>query len=140
MGGESPFPLSFASQNCNSLNISTNCEKQLKKVTAITSYMCSFIFLSDLPLNNSPAINDIKSAFMYNNQGKYDLIHHSTKNKRGVGILINKNIVYTELERYCNNDENILGIKVSIANCHIWLISIYGPNSNNRAFFENLVD
>jgi hypothetical protein len=46
--------------------------------------------------------------------------------------------VYTELERYCNNDENILGIKVSIANCHIWLISIYGPNSNNRAFFENL--
>jgi exonuclease III len=55
-----------------------------------------------------------------------------------VGILINKNIVYTLIDRFNDDDENIMGIKISITDCELWLISVYGPNTNDVAFFNCL--
>jgi hypothetical protein len=44
--------LTFAAQNCNSLNVSANCPKQLKKIAALISLSASIIFLSDTRLNS----------------------------------------------------------------------------------------
>jgi hypothetical protein len=76
--------LSFASQNCNSLNISTNCPKQLKKIAAIMTLQASIIFLSDLRLNT--AKNKVENMFA----PSYELHYNSPNNKRGVGMLIKK--------------------------------------------------
>ncbi|MFO0001221.1 MAG: hypothetical protein ACK559_08825, partial [bacterium] len=45
--------ISVSVQNCNSLNISTECRKQLTKMIAITALLTDFIFLSDIRLNSS---------------------------------------------------------------------------------------
>jgi hypothetical protein len=110
----------------------------LKKVTTIADYNTSIIFLSDLRLNNNPNINDITNGFLYNNSGRYEFIFHSTLNRRGVGILINKSLNYSILDTYRDDQENILGIKCTISGCELWLISIYGPNTNDRSFFNSL--
>jgi hypothetical protein len=48
------FPgFSFSAQNCNSLNISTCFEKQLKKIAPIVSGGFDFVFLGDLRLGNN---------------------------------------------------------------------------------------
>jgi hypothetical protein len=48
------FPhITVAAQNCNSLNISTECDKQLSKIIAITSLCTSIIFLSDIRMGGS---------------------------------------------------------------------------------------
>jgi exonuclease III len=54
--------------------------------------------------------------------------------------LLNKNISYRIIDRYTDVDENILGIKIEIGSCIIWLISVYGPNTNEANFFNNLDD
>jgi hypothetical protein len=61
------FPtLTFGNQNCNSLNLSTSCEKQLKKIATITESGKDFIFLSDIRLSNNTLIPDLKRVFLYN--------------------------------------------------------------------------
>jgi hypothetical protein len=46
------FPkIYISSQNCNSLNISTLCDKQLKKVQAILNLDTDIIFLCDIRLS-----------------------------------------------------------------------------------------
>jgi hypothetical protein len=52
--------------------------------------------------------------------------------------LLNKNISYRIIDRYTDVDENILGIKIEIGSSTIWLISVYGPNTNEANFFNNL--
>ena len=56
--------LSFGIQNCNSLNVSTSCPKQLKKVKAIIDLNCDIVFLSDLRLNKNPGVTDIEKSFL----------------------------------------------------------------------------
>jgi hypothetical protein len=45
---------------------------------------------------------------------------------------------YSILDTYRDDQENILGIKCTISGCELWLISIYGPNTNDRSFFTSL--
>jgi exonuclease III len=118
--------------------VSTCCEKQLKKVTTITDYGTSFVFLSDLRLNNTANLNDLNNSFLLNPGNKYEFIHNSSLSKRGVGILINKNLTYSIDETFKDVQENILGIRIKIMDCELWLISIYGPNNNDREFFTTL--
>jgi hypothetical protein len=102
--------LSYAVQNCNSLNISTVCNKQLTKIIAITALCTDIIFLSDLRLNsNEENVEKVKKLLLYNSTHSYDAHFHSTKNKRGVGILIFKRLSYTIEKTYKDEDENIQG-------------------------------
>ena len=55
--------LTIGIQNCNSLNVSTNCPKQLKKVKAIMDMNHDVIFLSDIRLNNSDSVTDLEAVF-----------------------------------------------------------------------------
>jgi exonuclease III len=122
--------LTFSSQNCNSLNRSTNCPKQTKKIAAILALQTTFIFLSDLRLNtNNYGFNNLFSP-------RYDMYHNSTSNKRGVGILIARSLTYTIIQSFTDNKNNVLALRLRLGDSDIILISIYGPNNNYKDFFH----
>ncbi len=75
------FPnIIFAAQNCNSLNISPDCNKQVIKLLAIISLCTDIIFLSDLRLNeNIEKIDKVKSMARLNSNRSYDCYFNSTK-------------------------------------------------------------
>jgi exonuclease III len=122
--------LTFSSQNCNSLNISTNCPKQMKKIAAILALQTSIIFLSDIRLNTGTT-GELNNLFSPN----YNFYHNSIRSKRGVGILISNKLQYSVLQSYTDNNDNILGLKLRFGDSVILLISVYGPNQNNDCFF-----
>jgi exonuclease III len=127
------FPnITFASQNCNSLNISTNCPTQVSKVAAILSLQASIIFLSDVRLNSDvlPPENLFAPT--------YDMYYNSTKNKRGVCILIKSNLNYSIAGQFRDINNNILALTISIDNVTFVVVSVYGPNTNDNTFFRDL--
>jgi len=134
------FPaLTISAQNCNSLNISTNCPKQATKLSAILDYKSDLIFVSDIRLNNNlENIRDIESCLLSATRTQYKFIYNSSKNKRGVGILINSNLDFNLINDHQDVDENILGLFCTVAGVNLLLISIYGPNVDNPDFFGNL--
>ncbi len=74
--------VSFSSQNCNSLNVSTSVRNQAAKIVSILDLNTDIIFLSDTRLNGKH--KSIIDAF----RNKYRMFHHSTLNRRGVAVLI----------------------------------------------------
>ncbi len=97
------------------------------------------IFLSDIRLNsNSEQIEKIKKLFLYNQVHSYDAHFHSSKNKRGVGILISKKLNYSISKSYRDNDENILALTLDIEGNKIRIFSIYGPNHDNKEFYTEI--
>jgi exonuclease III len=73
-----------------------------------------------------------------NPYGKYRFFYNSTKNKRGVGILIKNDLQIDVLEQRSSDCENILALHSRIAGSEVLLVSIYGPNLNDPAFFDYL--
>jgi exonuclease III len=141
--GDYPPPnlplISISSQNCNSLNISTECRKQLTKMVAITALLTDFIFLSDIRLNTSDAhIQRITKQFLYEGKRSYKLHTHSSKNRRGVGILMAADLPGDLEDFYRDDEENLLGATYNDGNGKIRLVSIYGPNANDISFYESL--
>jgi exonuclease III len=130
--------LTFACQNCNSLNISTECDKQLSKIISITSLMTNIIFLSDVRMGGTnEQCKKIKKMFLTNSNKNYHLYVNSSKKSRGVGILIDCSLQH-EVISFSDKEENILSLKVRINGCIVNLTSIYGPNLNDKIFFDNI--
>jgi exonuclease III len=140
IGNYGNYPnISYSVQNCNSLNISTVCNKQLTKIIAITALCTDIIFLSDLRLNsNDEQVEKIRKLFLYSSHNQYDSFFHSTKNNRGVGILISRKINYTVSKTYKDEAENILGLKIEIDGFPLRIFSIYGPNHDNKDFYDRI--
>jgi exonuclease III len=63
------------------------------------------------------------------------MLHNSTTNKRGVGILIARSLAYTITQSYSDNNNNVLALRLRLGDCDVILISIYGPNNNDKEFF-----
>jgi len=63
--------LTFVSQNTNSLNVSTQCPKQIEKIESIIESKADIIFLSDIRLNNSNNLPDMQNYFL-NSDKHYD--------------------------------------------------------------------
>jgi exonuclease III len=82
----------------------------------------------------------IVKLFKYNKGKSYDFFYNSNMSKRGVGILISTSLNLTVSNVLKDNDENILGVTVSSGTDKIRLFSIYGPNNNERSFFNSLAD
>jgi exonuclease III len=118
--------------------VSTSCEKQVKKISSLLALCTTVIFLCDLRLSSKHSREDLEKTFSCNKVKNYNFYYNSSKNKRGVGMLIDKNLNYEVIDSYHDVDENILGLKVKIDNITVWLISIYGPNTNENTFFDNL--
>jgi exonuclease III len=94
--------LSISSINCNSLNMASIKNQDLK-LHGITSLKTDIILLSDIRLSNKNLVScasDISKKFLTNNNGCYEFFFNSTKNKRGVGILINKNLDFAVESRW----------------------------------------
>ncbi len=134
------FPhITLAAQNCNSLNISTKCDKQLTKIVAITSLCSNIIFLSDIRMGCSAEHSEkISKMFLTNSTKKYQFIFNSSKSSRGVGMLIDNSLSSLVQHIFKCPSENILGVKLLIDGSPILLISIYGPNDNDISFYLNL--
>ena len=131
--------LSIAIQNCDSLNISTICNRQLSKILAITALCTDFIVLSDLRFNsNHVQVEKIKKIFKYNPNHSYKLFYHSTDSSRGVGILISSKLDFKVVKEYKDNAENIYGMLLSLANQSIQIFSVYGPNTDSKPFFDQI--
>ncbi len=131
--------LSYAIQNCNSLNISTVCDKQLKKISAITTLDTDIILLCDLRLGTDAEHKDkICKLFRYNKSKSYEFFYNSSKSSKGVGILISNSLNYKVSNIIRDASENILGITVTVDLVKIRIFSVYGPNSNDFTFFSDL--
>ena len=101
-------------------------------------YNNNIIFISDLRLNNSESVEDLKRIFLAGNRNRYNFFFNSTRNKRGTGILISNNIDFQVLDTFKDEAVNILGIHISISNHDFLIISIYGPNAVDPVFFRDL--
>ncbi len=134
------FPhLTFSIQNCNSLNISTECDKHLAKIVAITSVRSSIILLSDLRLcANQTQIEKIRKMFLTSSNKSYQFFYNSEKNSRGVGILIDSSLSFSIIDSYKDTNQNILGLNIKINGTELFIASIYGPNDNEKCFFDDL--
>jgi hypothetical protein len=55
-----------------------------------------------------------------------------------VGILIKSSLSLSITDEYRSQDENILALRATFRGTEVVLVSIYGPNSNDVAFFDNL--
>jgi hypothetical protein len=116
--------LNISVQNVNSLNVSKPGRIQMKKIVALLQGGADIIFLSDVRLNtnhNKSGIHNLEKQFF--NKG-YTLKYNSKKNSRGVGILFNKNLNYTEVGTMCDNGDNYFLYKIKIENinlrCGLW--------------------
>jgi len=130
--------LSISCQNCNSLNVSISCPKQLKKIKSIVDLDTDIVFLSDIRLNNNENLGDIENAFLNATVNKYKFIYNSTRNKRGTGILLKNDLNPTNINTYRDAAENILGLNLTIRECTVNLVSVYGPNNDDPVFFREL--
>ena len=59
-------------------------------------------------------------------------------NARGVAILFNKNLNYNIHKQILDNQGNYIILDISIHNQHFSLINIYGPNTDNPNFFQEI--
>jgi exonuclease III len=131
--------ITLSVQNCNSLNISTNCDKQLAKLIAITALCTDIIFLCDTRINdNQVEIDKLSKSFLCNSKRNYFFHFNTHFSKRGVGILIACDLACNIIHSYMDNDSNILGMVLENGTSIFSVVSIYGPNENNKKFFSNL--
>jgi hypothetical protein len=84
--------------------------------------------------------DDLARLFINNPYEKYNFIHNSSMNKRGVGVLIKSSISHDILDIRRSQDENILLLHARVKGTEIVIVSIYGPNSNDPGFFAALQD
>jgi len=133
--------LTISAQNCNSLNltgVSTNLDS---KVAAITSTRTDIIFISDIRLvspNGVPSDERVGAAFRDAKTCSYQSFFNSTRNARGVGILLSNNINFKVINQVKDANQNFLVMKIEIDGVSGIFGSVYGPNTNDRDFFKNL--
>ena len=134
--------LSFASINCNSLNMASSGKYlQNNKVYGIAKLKTDIIFLADVRISNKNKVsgyNELKRTFLMNSYCQYKLEHNSTSNRRGCGVLIKNDLPFLELRRIADPGENYLLLLTEIKGRHLILGSIYGPNDHNPVFFRDL--
>jgi exonuclease III len=134
--------ITFAIQNCNSLNMShSTSQNQNVKINAITSINSDFIFLCDLRLGNknlTVITGEVTKKFLTNPTAAYSFLSNSTKTRRGVGILYKNSLNLDLLELRRDPGENFILAKVSVKNFTIIVGTVYGPNEHDPHFFRSL--
>jgi exonuclease III len=116
-------------------------QNQRQKVNAISGLKSDIIFLSDLRLGNknlTSSKGDITNLFRVNNNRSYIFETNSTRNKRGVGILIASDLNAVINNTVLDPEENFIMLNVTLGEKVLTLGSIYGPNEHNPAFFQSL--
>jgi exonuclease III len=132
--------LRISAINCNSMNVSTLGLKNSRtylKVEGITGKKPDIILMSDLRLKDKS--DEIKRIMGLTRYGSYKLYTNSSRESRGVGIAIKRNIKQEVLNTYIGEgDENCLLLDIKIKENRLTLGVIYGPNSTNVEFFNSI--
>ena len=125
----------FASQNCNSLNVSTIKNQDLK-ISSLVSYKSDIIFVSDIRLNGKDYMVTEKLRMWYK------LYFNSSKNSRGVGVLISHQVEHEILEQFNDLQENVILLRVKINEKEMIIGSVYGPNTDagSGEFFDYIAN
>jgi exonuclease III len=125
--------LSLCIQNCNSLNV-TSVKNQDIKVSAIVNYGTDIILLSDTRMNGKDKILSEKFRL------RYKMYVNSSRNSRGVAVLINNNIHHEVLETVRDPQENYLLLRLVIREVELIIGAVYGPNldAGCEVFYEGL--
>jgi exonuclease III len=111
----------------------------LSKLIAITDLRTDIIFKSDIRLNKGTAQTEkITKSFACNSNKNFKFFFNSSMNKRGVGILISDSLIVSVNHEYVDSDENILSLSITVNGTTLKLCSIYGPNHNDKKFYDNL--
>jgi exonuclease III len=128
--------------NCNSFNMGTVTKHaRLRKFYGIVSLKTDIILLSDIRMcnkNGTTDFNFINETFATNPYSSYCLLHQSTRNSRGVGVLYKKSLNFSVLESSGDPGDNFLLVKAVINDITVILVSIYGPNNRDDDFFLRL--
>jgi exonuclease III len=137
------FPeITISAINCNSLNLASRGQLNQKlKIYGICKLRTDVVLLSDVRMSNRHGVTDskyVRESFRINPYCSYSVIHNSTKNKRGVAILIKNSIPFTVDDARADPDENFLACRLQIKGCTVIIVNVYGPNGNDLQFFENL--
>jgi exonuclease III len=134
--------LKFSCLNVNSLNMSTaNKGCQLRKILGIVKLKSDVIFLSDVRLSNRNMVSskgDVINLLRTNKFASYSAFFNSTKNKRGVAILINNNLSFSVEAEIRDEEENVLLLRCNIGGDMCIIGAIYGPNNFDINFLEFL--
>jgi exonuclease III len=125
--------ISVAAQNCNSLNVSSIKNQDLK-LSAIINYKTDVILLSDIRLNGRHSTVIDKLGLWYT------VYYNSSKNSRGVAVLISKQVEHSVVETAVDPQENALLLKVNLKGKNVILGSVYGPNDNNCLPFFTFIN
>jgi len=125
--------ISFCIQNCNSLNVTT-IKNQDIKISAVVNYGTDVILLSDTRMNGKDLILSEKFRL------RYKMYANSTRNSRGVAVLISNNIHHEVLETIRDPDENYILLRLVIRDTELIIGSVYGPNvdAGCEIFYDNL--
>jgi exonuclease III len=92
--------ISVAAQNCNSLNVSSIKNQDLK-LSAIINYKADVILLSDVRLNGKHAAALAKLGLWYK------VYFNSSRNSRGVAVLISNQVEHNVVETAADPQETL---------------------------------
>jgi exonuclease III len=122
------------------MNVSTMGNRNAKtylKIEGITGKKPDVILLSDVRASNKGS--DITKLMGLTRNGSYKLYLNSTRESRGVGIAIKRNIMHDIKNRYEGRDDNnLLMVDIVIKGRRITLGVVYGPNGNDIHFFRDI--
>jgi exonuclease III len=128
-----------SSLNVNSLNMShSNQPMQLRKIFGILKLKSDIILIPDVRISNRNLVNskdDLVRIFQNNVYGSFTVILNSTKNKRGVAILINNNLPFSEEETARDVDDVLSRLRINGKSFIIG--SVYGPNNHDPDFLTH---
>ncbi len=124
--------LSLAAQNCNSLNMSSPMNQD-KKISTILSYKADVVLLSDVRMNGKDRIITDKLKLWYK------VYFNSSKNSRGVAVLIRNQVEHKLLESAVDPQENVLLLRIVLGGVEAVIGVVYGPNDNNCAPFFDFI-
>ena len=137
--------LKFLSQNLNSFNVSTKnhsvskLDKYNAKLCHILKSSNDIILLQDTRLGCNKNLLELTNDILCTKYGNYTPFFNSTMSKRGVGILIKKEVDFKVLRTFSSVCENVLILDITINNFRLSLLSVYGPpESSNRDFFAQV--
>lgn len=137
--------ISLASKNCNSLNVSSNKNFNIKtnklspKIIKILKIKADFYLLQDIRLSSSVNQEIFKKELECHKYGSYDSYINSNKSNRGTAILVRRNLNYKVIREFSSNCNNICIIDCIINNFRLSIISTYAPiQTGNLNFFPNL--
>ena len=137
--GNDKLNLTISSLNVNSLNVSTlggKVSKTFVKIEGATGKKADILFLCDCRMGRKG--KEIEKMFNLSRNGKYKLYYNSDKESRGVAIAIKASIFHVVNNIYRDDNGNLLMLQIKIQDTDLNLVCVYGPNSNDVAFFRQM--